>query len=229
MRNDSIISYILKSFSEKKSEAEIRNNLQQAGWSDLSIDEGIREAKNSNSVPTPTSDVPRPRQISTMWDAFEHVLMFISLYIMSASFALLLHEFVNKWAPAPTLNPGSLISIMLNPIGLDPDAIDYSIKFNLASLIVSFPFFAYFHLNISKRVIKNPALHNIKIRKQLIYFTLIVTFLFIVKKIIETITILLNGNLSLNFMFHLLVTVGVSIIIFVIYLHQVKEDRKSYA
>lgn len=221
MANNSITDYIKKSLAEKKSEAEIRNNLTQAGWDAKTIDEGFRLL--NESVPTPLSDVPRPvAGYANMWDAFEHILMFISLYFMSTSFAMLLHQFTDKWAPGIP-NTGSYGFFSFSSYS------DWILKSSLACLIVTFPLFAYFHLDLNKRTLKNPLLRSIRVRKQLIYFTLIVTFLILVKKVIETIFNLLNGDVSLNFLLHLLVTVGVSGAVFVIYLHQVREDRKAHA
>lgn len=222
MANNSIIDYIKKSVSEKKSEAEIRTNLSNAGWDTKSIDDGF--AQLTNPVPTPPSDVPRPvTGYANMWDAFEHILMFISLYFMSTAFAMLLHQFVDKWAPGIP-NTNSYYSFF----GMSSYS-EWVLKSSLACLLVTFPLFAYFHLDLSKRTLKNPQLRSIRIRKQLIYFTLIVTFLIMVKKVIETIFNLLNGDVSPNFLLHLLISVGISGAIFIIYLHQVREDRKAHA
>lgn len=222
MANNSITDYIKKSQSENKSETEIRTNLAQAGWDRKSIDEGFLQL--NSSIPTPPSDVPRPPAASAnMWDAFEHILMFISLYFMSSSFALMLHQFADKWAPGIP-DTGSFYGFFSMSYYSD-----WVLKSSLACLIVTFPLFAYFHLDINKRTLKNASLRGIRIRKQLIYLTLIITFLILIKKIIETIFNLLNGDVSLNFILHLLITVGVSGAIFIIYLNQVREDRKSHA
>ena len=223
MANNSITDYIKKSLAENKPEPEIRTNLEQAGWDIKSIDEGFKSIQTGNTVPTPPSDVPRPPAgYANMWDAFEHILMFISLYFMSTSFAMLLHQFADKWAPGIP-NTGSYGFFGLSSYS------DWILKSSLACVIVTFPLFAYFHLDLTKRTLKNPQLRSIRIRKQLIYFTLIITFLILVKKVIETIFNLLNGDVSLNFILHLLITVGVSGAIFIIYLHQVREDRKAHA
>ncbi|HSW47554.1 MAG TPA: DUF5671 domain-containing protein [Candidatus Saccharimonadales bacterium] len=224
MANSSITDYIKKSQSEEKSEIEIRSNLAQAGWDGKSIDDGFHAINNTNAVPTPPSDVPRPPTgYANMWDAFEHILMFISLYFMSTAFAMLLHQFTDKWAPG-VANTTSYYGYF----GLT-NYYDWILKSSLACVMVTFPLFAYFHLDLNKRTLKNPLLRSIRVRKQLIYFTLIITFLILVKKIIETIFNLLNGDVSMNFVLHLIITVAVSGAVFIFYLHQVKEDRKAHA
>lgn len=225
MANNSLTDYIRNKQAENKPENEIRDNLAQAGWDIKLIDDGFRSIQTGeNSIPTPPSDVPRPiTGYSNMWDAFEHILMFISLYFMSTAFAMLLHQFTDKWAPGIPNTESFYGYFSMSYYS------DWVLKSSLACLIVTFPLFAYFHLDINRRTLKNAFLRSIRIRKQLIYFTLIITFLILVKKVIETIFNLLNGDVSLNFILHLLITVGVSGAIFIIYLHQVREDRKTHA
>jgi len=180
---------------------------------------------NHNPIPEAVSQVsPSPQPIgtkpssTTMWDAFEHILMFISLYVMAVSIALIMNFFVDKWFPGITSN--SYSSYITDQVE------STTLRAYMAALIVSFPLFAFFFLHITKRTISNSNMRNMKARKVLIYITLTVTFIIMLSSIITTVFNFLNGNLSVNFLFHILVTLIVSGIVFGYYFYQIKEDRK---
>ncbi len=179
--------------------------------------------QNASQVSTPAgvaSTQPIVKTSSTtMWDAFEHILMFISLYVMATSIALTLYFFADKWFPGVTAE-SYYRSSSWNDLKLN------LLRGYLAALIVSFPLFAYFFLHITKRTMLNPAMRSIKSRKTLIYITLIVAFIIMLVNIVSTVYNLLSGNITLNFVLHLLITLSVTGVIFVYYLYQVREDRK---
>lgn len=156
----------------------------------------------------------------SMWDSFQHILLFISLYVMATSFALLLHFFIDKYVPG-TLTMSLSIYSGLYGITL--------VRTELAALIVSFPLYTFFFLMIAKRTLTEPAIKSLKSRKFLIYLTLIVTFITVLINIISIVLSLLNGNVSLNFLLHFIDTVTISGIIFGYYLYQVREDRRPNA
>lgn len=172
--------------------------------------------QSPTSLPQQAPTVPK-NSSTTMWDAFEHILMFISLYVMATSIVLVLYYFIDKWFP-----------------GVTQDRYSYSnndwqlgvLRGYLAALIVSYPLFAFFFINTIKRTISNPLLRTIKTRKVLIYFTLIVTFIIMLIYVIQLVYKLLSGDVTVNFILHLLALFSVTGIIFVYYILQVKGDRK---
>lgn len=157
---------------------------------------------------------------STMWDAFEHILMFISLYVMATSIVLVLYYFIDKWFPGVTEYRYSYSN---NDWQLGV------LRGYLAALIVSYPLFAFFFLNTIKRTISNPLLRTMKTRKILIYLTLVVTFIIMLIYLIQLVYKLLSGDVTVNFMLHLLALFSVTGIIFVYYILEVKGDRKINA
>ncbi len=154
----------------------------------------------------------------SMWDAFEHILMFISLYVFVTSFALLIHYLVDKWIPRFAEGRDISYSSVGSSI----------LRGYLSAILVSYPLFAFFFLHITKRTLINPDLRKIKPRKVLIYLTLIITFAVSLINVISIVYSLLGGNVTANFFAHFFVTFLVSGIIFAYYIYQVKEDR-SYA
>lgn len=209
----SLITYVNALKAKGKPDAEIKHILQQAGWDPATIDAAF------HGIPEPP--LPRPGQTVAhlgMWEGFEHVLMFFSLYALATSLGLLMHQFVNIWSPPAQTDSMALVEQAIS---------GYVIRGAVATLAVAYPLFAYFYLDIVKRTRKNPDIRQLRSRKTFIYLTLVVTFLIAVGNIIQTILSLLNGNVSVNFLLHLAVTMGITLMIFVHYLLQVIEDRRA--
>ena len=172
--------------------------------------------------------VPKPPMtyIYSLWDSFEHILLFISLYIFVSSVALLLHLFVDTWVPG--VNQSGLNSLF-GVSGSKNILYSYVSRGYLASIIVSYPLFAYLFLTITKKTLNNPALRQLDSRKKLIYLTLVGTFIIALVNVISIVFGFLSGNVNLSFILHFLVTTGISLVIFIYYLNQVKEDRQTNA
>jgi hypothetical protein len=215
--------YVKKAREHNVLEADMKRDLRSAGWLDRDIDTAIRENPMVKPPAPPDGYLGIPKNnlssvsSPTMWDAFEHILMFISLYVLAVAFALTLHLYVDRFVPGI---PESYRMPNNYDLGL--------LRGYLAALIVSFPLFAFFFLRIIGRTLKNPLIRAIPARKFLIYATLVVTFIIVTGSIINIIYTFLNGNVTLNFFLHFLITSGVSGIVFAYYLQQVKEDR-AYA
>jgi hypothetical protein len=203
------------------SDADITTSLVKAGWNQKDIDATFAELKTltppASPLTVPTLSVPAPVHTS-LWDSFEHILLFISLYIMATSLGLVLHTYIDQWFPE--------FSVYTNHYN-NSSYKNTFLLMSLASLIVSFPLFAFFFLDIHKRTLKNTGIRRNTSRKVLIYLTLVVTFIVMLMSLISLVFGLLNGNVNLNFLCKFLVTVAISSLIFGYYLTQVKEDRKQ--
>ncbi|OGK11561.1 hypothetical protein A2954_01740 [Candidatus Roizmanbacteria bacterium RIFCSPLOWO2_01_FULL_37_12] len=155
-----------------------------------------------------------------LWDSFEHVLLFFSLYIMMITLSSTLHIFIDHWIPS---------SLKLQEVS------NYLMDFNLsllrfyvAGLIITYPIFAFLFLNIVKRTRQYPEVRKLKSRKVLTYLTLFFTFLLLIFNAISIVYNFLDGNVSVNFLLHFITTGTVNGLVFVYYLHQIKEDKKVY-
>ncbi len=115
----------------------------------------------------PVSQVSSTEKTSNTsgWDAFEHILLFISLYAMATSITFILHLFIDKFVPGIT--PDSRMSYF-------SDFQNTLLRGYLATLIVSLPLFSFFFLDVIKRTAKYLKMRNLKSRKTLIYITLLV-------------------------------------------------------
>lgn len=217
MLNQELIIYINQAKSQNIPDEQIKNILLQNGWAKLDIDMAFGGV-NLPQAPFPPSPIKNDPAQGNMWDAFEHILLFISLYVLATSVGLMLNYFVDKWSPAITDVYNNYADQWQLTV----------LRGYLSAIIVSFPLFAFFFIQITKRTLNHPSIRNLKSRKTLIYLTLVGTFLIMLWNIIFIVYQLLNGNVTLNFILHFLVVVGISAIIFVYYLLQVKEDRRIY-
>ncbi len=223
MSTSTLLEYINNAKIHGLSDNQIQENLKKAGWIDSDISSAFGGGFDPNTVPTPAFLPPSPPKntISSIWDTFEHILLFISLYVLYTSLALTLHFFIDKY----------IISANANPYGYAAQS-SYGLvllRGYLAALIVSCPLFSFFFLRVTKRTILHPEIRNLSSRKTLIYLTLVITFLVLLINIISIIFNFLNGNVSLNFVAHFITTITLSAFIFMYYLKEVKEDRKVYA
>jgi hypothetical protein len=229
MPNQELVNYIQQELAKGIYKQAIINNLLLQGWQQVQIDEAFSQQPTNNiQVPMPppsfTQNIADVKEIkvnsTTMWDAFEHVLMFISLYVMATAIGLILNFFVDRWFPAVAIGVSSSSSYY-------DTAQTFIINGYLASLIVSTPIFAFLFIIIQKRTMENPDIKNLNSRKILIYLTLVATFLIMLTNVIITVFNFLNGNVSLNFLLHLTVNLGISGLIFGYYAFQVKGDREK--
>lgn len=214
MASSDLYIYIQSARTQGLSNEEISSKLVGAGWAKELVDQALSPNLPVSSVP---SVPPAPlTQGQTMWDTFLHVLMFISLYVTASSFALILHQFVDRWFPGVSAS------------GYRPaDAFQsYVLNGALAGLIVSFPMYAILFLLVTRRTIAMPHIRHLSSRKTLTYMTLVGTFIIMMANVITTVFNLLSGNITLNFVLHFCVTVGISLIVFIYYLFQVNEDRR---
>lgn len=220
MGNTELTNYIKTAQDKKIPDEQIRMQLIQAGWPDDLVRQSLGGSTSDLPLPPkPPSHISHPASYN-MWDAFEHILLFISLYVLASSIILTLNLFIDKWYPAITDKYSYYSNTELQLIFLHGC---------MAALIVSFPLFAFFFLHITKKTLQNPSIRGLHARKTLIYITLVGTFLILLGQIISTVYGFLSGNVTINFLLHLGVIIAVAGIIFGYYLMQIKEDRKAYA
>lgn len=210
--------YITQARNNKLSDQEIKNNLLKSGWQEADLSPFF----NTPQIPIP----PSPNTAgnvnnfsNSLWDTFEHALLFISLYITAVALSILLHTITDKY----------VVNTALDAVRQSTDSQNWVIRGALAALIVAFPLFAFIFLDITKRTLANSALRNLKARKIFIYLTLVITFIIMIISAIKFVFGMLNGNITLNFLLHFMITSLIPGSIFTYYLQQIREDRLNYA
>lgn len=181
-----------------------------------------QQSISQNPVTPPTNpiepDKTKLNKSHSMWDAFEHTIMFISLYVTAISLALLLHYFVDLKFPSFSSSGYNYTT--------ESYFRDTILRGYYSALIVASPIFTILFLQIRRKTILRPELRNLESRKKLIYITLVITFIIMIANLISIIYNFLGGNVTLNFALHFLTTTSISGIIFAYYLNEVKQDRK---
>jgi hypothetical protein len=206
---------------------QIGKKLHAAGWSADQTDE-LLHPENTDLVapPPPTGAHTSSLHLATYsddvsaWDTFENVLLFISLYVFSTSLVNVLHALVDSWMPP--------VSIMTGLTASDGWTHTRLTIFG-ASLLVSFPFFAFFFSDVTRRTLKNPHIRQLKSRKNLIYITLVIAFLVVMYNIIWLVYNLLSGNVTVNFLINFATTLVIFGVIFLYYILQVRTDKSVSA
>lgn len=160
------------------------------------------QKKSSGSTKTDLYTSPK--------DVFLHLLMMVMLYIgvislISLSFAYINYSF--------------------------PDPLDYyrfgildNIRIQSSMLIVSFPLLLMLAKIIQRDFRKNPAKHNLKFRKWLVYLTLFFAALTIVIDLIQLVNRFYGGELTTSFILKVISVLTVAGAVFAYYIWDVQHE-----
>ena len=213
MPNSELLKYIETARTQGAKDDEIKAGLATAGWSASDIEKSFATNSNSSLLPPP----PAPH--FGMWVAFLYIVLFICLYISFTGMGGILHHLVNQTFPDNLETRGGY--------SYAATADDLLLKGYISAIIVGFPIFAILFLLLKKQALDKPAVKNLRIRKILIYMTLVGTFLLMIGHLIVTLYGFLGGTITSQAVGNLAVTFLVSGSVFVYLLFEVKEDRKG--
>src|SRR4030042_6278264 len=142
-----------------------------------------------------------------MWVGFLYIIYFIALYVWATSFGNILHELVNRHVQdALELEEASRSYMSFWNR-------DYIIRWALSGLIIFYPVFAFIHILIQRYFENRPEIVNIRVRKILIYITLIGTFLIACWQLSKFVYTYLNGTVTLKTFVHFGVTLLIASLI----------------
>lgn len=211
MGSNGLTEYIAAARVKKATDDQIREALLKNGWQANDINHALNPIKEDVVVVPPP---PAPH--FGMWIGFLYVILFISLYVFATALGGILHYGVSDFIPdkLDTVNAGYTIGKTL-------------MQTYLACLIVAFPIFAALFLLLKKQTIKTPAIKGLRIRKILIYLTLVGTFLIMLGHVIFTVYGFLGGSVTARSLADLGVTFLVAGSIFTYFLMDVWGDRKQ--
>jgi heme/copper-type cytochrome/quinol oxidase subunit 4 len=208
MQHPSLKDFIAHARSKGMDHQTIRMLLLSSGWKEKDVVEGLTEA-------TLDMPVPAPEDRGGAREAFFHLLAFVTLYASVVSVLVLLFEYLNR---------------------LFPDAaFDYSyynddssfIRWFIATLLVSFPVFAWMSTIINKDLAKNPERAWSPVRRWLTYLTLFVTAGVLVGDGITLLFYLLEGEISVRFILKVFAVLAVAGMVFSYYFLALKTSPKD--
>lgn len=187
----------------------IRMLLLSAGWKE----KDIAEAMTKEALDMP---VPMPTDAGGARDAFLHLLMFVSFFTTAISSVMLLFSYINRWFPdaAFTDSYGGVVD-------------NSGIRWGLASLIVAFPLFIWISRILHSEMEKHVEKASSAIRRWLTYLTLFVAAATLMGDVITLVFFLLNGELTLRFIFKVLVVFYIAGTGFYYFYHSMKLSPAS--
>ncbi len=150
------------------------------------------------------------------WISFEYALMIITMFASAVSFAMVLHYAVDRFmSPLPQDTVAS-ITLWGN---------EYLLRTSLAGIILTFPLFAMFFIDIHRRLLKMPELRDLPGKKQVSYLILGITFLIILLHSFIFLTDFLSIDITARSVAHFAITIAVVGSIFGYFFYDVREDR----
>ena len=219
MADQQLLQYITSAKEKNIPETQIKQNLLNAGWKEGVINDAFN---STSSIPVPQPPSQQTKSDYSWWDAFEHILLFISMYVFALFFTLTLLFIIDHYLPKIETYP-STYGQVYNNMKYD------MLRGFMAPLIVSYPIFVFLFLDVTSRTLKSPYLRSLRLRKFLIYLTLVITFVISLINITATVSSFLNGNLTINWICNFLTIITVCSTIFFYYFFQIKGDRERHA
>jgi len=188
---------------------EIEKAALSAGWSP----EQIKSAMNAYADIRFAVPVPKPRPHLSAREAFLYLVMFSTLYYASFNLGDLLFELINHYLPDPASHD------------------DYrkmfwdSTRWNISSLIISFPVFLFMSRFIGREVAQNPVKRQSSIRRWLTYLTLFVASSIMIGDLTTLVYNVLGGELTIRFLLKVVVAGTISGAVFGYYLWDLRKEE----
>lgn len=208
MQHPSLKDFIAHARSKGMDHQTIRMLLLSSGWKEKDVVEGLTEA-------TLDMPVPAPEDRGGAREAFFHLLAFVTLYASVVSVLVLLFDYLNRLFPDAAFDYYSYND-------------DTSmIRWFIATLLVSFPVFAWMSRIIAGDLAKNPERAWSPVRRWLTYLTLFITAGVLVGDAITLLFYLLEGEISVRFILKVLAVLGVAGMVFTYYFLALKTSPKD--
>jgi hypothetical protein len=192
-------SFIAHARSKGMGHETIRMLLLSAGWKERDIARAIGAEGLDQPIPVPP-DTGGAR------DAFFHLLVFAGLYTLVVSTLVLAFTFIGYWFPDTALDR--------HP---NPEVMRTTIRWSLAAIIVAAPFFFWISRLVLAELRRHPEKQASGIRRWLTYLTLLVAAAVLVGDLITLVFRLLEGEITLRFLFKVAVVFLLAGMVFTYY------------
>lgn len=178
---DHLVDFVRTCLARGISRPDISRELVAAGWSDREVSLALDAfAESPLAVP-----VPRKRVSSSPRDAFLHLVAMVSLYNAAFAVGAVLFVLIARWLPLP----------------LDREFAGKStLRWAVATLIVSLPILFLVHRTIARDVLRNPIARLTPVYRLLAYLTLLVTALVMAGDLVCVVIWFLQGDATLRFL-----------------------------
>jgi len=185
--------------------------LSAAGWPS----EQVRSAMDAYADVAFVVPVPRPRPTLSAREAFLYLVLFATLYVSAFHLGSLLFDLINRALPDPA----------------DPDhalrAIAQSMRWSVASVVIAFPVFLFVAHRLGREVARRPLKRLSAVRRWLTYLTLFVAAAVLIGDMTALVYNLLGGEVTLRFVFKVLVVALIAGTVFGYYLIDLRHEERE--
>ncbi|MBI1398667.1 DUF5671 domain-containing protein [Hyphomonas sp.] len=210
MANSTLTSFVKEALEKGEGRDGIRAALLAAGWRAGEVDESLSAFAD---VAYPVA-VPKPAIYLSAREAFFYLLFFILLSIVSFNLGSLLFALIDKAAPDALAGDNYYFG-----------GADSQINGAVAGLIVAAPIFFWLARILLKARRTNPALQRSRIRKWLIYVSLVIAGCVLVGDAISLVYSFLSGELGTRFFLKSLVVAAIAGAIFGYFITNAERDE----
>jgi hypothetical protein len=190
---------------------DIEQGLLLAGWPAEQIKSALGLFADI-AFPVP---IPKPRPYLSAREAFRYLLLFMTLYLSAYYFGSLLFNFVNLKFPDPAMQNYSWNSPIEN------------IRWAASFLIVAFPVFLFMSYHIQRELTQNAVKRLSTIRRWLTYLTLFSAAGFLIGDLVTLVYNALGGELTIRFIFKVLIVGVIAGTIFGFYLWDLRGEERE--
>jgi hypothetical protein len=212
MANSTLTQFVKEALEKGQERGGIRAALLDAGWREQEIDDALAAYSD---VAFPIA-VPKPAAYLSAREAFFYLLFFILLGVVAFNLGSLLFALIDKVVPD-----------LLEKGGYRAGALDRQIRGAIAGLIVGTPLFLWLARILLKARQENPALQRSRIRKWLIYISLVIAGIVLVGDATSLVYSFLNGELTWRFTLKSLVVAAIAGSIFGYFITHAERDEAN--
>ena len=212
MANSTLTQFVKEALEKGQDRNGIRAALLTAGWREQEIDEALAAYSD---VVFPIA-VPKPAAYLSAREAFFYLLFFILLGVVAFNLGSLLFALIDKVVPD-----------QLERESYRASAQDRQIRGAISGLIVGTPLFLWLARILLKARQENPALQRSRIRKWLIYISLVIAGIVLVGDATSLVYNFLNGELTWRFTLKSLVVAAIAGGIFGYFITHAERDEAN--
>ena len=178
-----LIEFTRRALTAGIGRSEVARVLKDTGWSDSDIAAALGSFAD---VQFPIA-VPKPRPYLSAWEVFVYLVLFAALYASAYSLGSMIFDFINLAFPDLLQNWPSR------------DSTYDSIRWDIASLVISLPLFLFMFTLANREISRDPNKRSSRPRKWLTYLTLFVAVVCLAGDLVTLVYNVLGGEFTVRF------------------------------
>jgi hypothetical protein len=207
--NADLVQFVREALARGQSREQVRAALSAARWRAEEIDTALAAWADGE----PGLPVPRRRISLSAREAFQHLLLFATLYLFTFDVGALLFVLI-EWRirdAALAYDPGMGALSML--------------RWSTSGVVTALPIFLWTHHHVERAMAREPEKRSSGVRRWLTYLTLFVAALVLIGNFSTVVANALSGELSLRFALKSLVVFAIAGLVFGHYLGALRREE----